>query len=116
MKRQAPASLAVMLLFVTATAAQSQTPVSQNRASAKRPTARGNETIVDTSNWKTYRNEKHGFEVKHPETWNVHSGSGTGPDRAVVHRSLLGIRAALAERPPAKLADRDEQVVGANSE
>ena len=27
--------------------------------------------IVDTSNWKTYRNEAFGFEVKYPEEWIV---------------------------------------------
>ena len=26
---------------------------------------------IDTSNWKTYRNEELGFEMKYPESWNV---------------------------------------------
>ncbi len=26
---------------------------------------------IDTSNWKTYRNEEYGFEVKYPEGWEV---------------------------------------------
>ena len=29
------------------------------------------EEQIDTSNWKTYRNEKYGFEVKYPATGNV---------------------------------------------
>ena len=27
------------------------------------------ETSIDTSNWKTYRNEEYGFEVKYPKDW-----------------------------------------------
>ncbi len=28
-------------------------------------------TDIDTSNWKTYRNEKYGFEVRYPGEWSV---------------------------------------------
>jgi len=44
-----------------------QTPVEQD------------ETVVlaDISDWQTYRNEKHEFEVKHPPGWIV-TGSGPG--------------------------------------
>jgi len=30
---------------------------------------------IDTSNWKTYRNEEFGFEVKYPEEWDILSDS-----------------------------------------
>ena len=32
---------------------------------------------TDTSTWKTYRSEKHGFELKYPSTWSVHEASGS---------------------------------------
>lgn len=32
---------------------------------------------TDTSTWKTYRSEKHGFELKYPGTWSVHEASGS---------------------------------------
>jgi len=32
-------------------------------------TAKNNE--IDTSNWKVYRNEEYGFEIKYPEEWRV---------------------------------------------
>ena len=33
----------------------------------------------DTSKWKVYRNEKHGFEAMYPESWTVHSSKGAPP-------------------------------------
>jgi len=31
------------------------------------------EPVVDTSGWKTYRNEKQGYEIKYPQEWSVYS-------------------------------------------
>jgi len=106
MKRQGVASLVSMLLSVTATAGQNRAPVSQNQASARQPAAqaKGNASVVDTSNWKIYGNEKYGFEVKYPETWNVHSGSGTGPDIISLDGPFRG-----AERPTLRLAIQPNQ-------
>lgn len=37
---------------------------------------------TDTTNWKTYRNEKYGFEVKYPSSWTIEDKSFTySPDR-----------------------------------
>lgn len=42
----------------------------------------------DTTNWKSYRNEKYGFEVKYPEEWSIDVGDAmsdaihwTAPDK-----------------------------------
>lgn len=32
---------------------------------------------TDTSTWKAYRSDLHGFELKYPPTWSIHEGSGT---------------------------------------
>ncbi|TSC62816.1 MAG: hypothetical protein G01um101448_365 [Parcubacteria group bacterium Gr01-1014_48] len=32
--------------------------------------AKSEEAVIDTSNWKTYRNEEYGFEVRYPRGWS----------------------------------------------
>jgi len=106
MDRQALASLVVMLLSMTSSAAQNPTPVFQDQASAKQQAApaSGDATITDTSKWKIYGNQKYGFEVKYPQTWDVHSGSGTGPDIISLDGPFRG-----SERPSLRLAIQPNQ-------
>ena len=85
MKRQGLASFLAVLLSVAAAAGQNQTP-------------------IDTSKWKTYVNEKHGFEVKYPDTWNVHVGSGLGPEMISIDGPFRG-----TERPTLSLAIQPNQ-------
>ena len=39
---------------------------------------------IDTSGWKTYRNEPMGFETKYPSTWSVGALRGTAPENVVL--------------------------------
>jgi len=32
----------------------------------------GNQSSTDTSNWRTYRNTKYGFEIKYPADWQLY--------------------------------------------
>ena len=78
MKTRALRGLIILLLSVSPMAGRPA--LSQNQPSALQTPTKVTAPLVDTSHWKTYRNEKHGFEVKYPETWGVHVGSGIGPD------------------------------------
>ncbi|PYN53379.1 MAG: hypothetical protein DMD94_18810 [Candidatus Rokuibacteriota bacterium] len=39
---------------------------------------------IDTSGWKTYRNESMGFETKYPSTWSVGALKGTAPENVML--------------------------------
>jgi hypothetical protein len=94
--RQSVAFLAVPFLAVimlcVGVAGQQHLAASQKQGSTKQEAAHANSSApaVDTSAWKTYRNEKHGFQVKYPETWTVNAGSGTGPDIIAIGKRARG--------------------------
>jgi hypothetical protein len=87
MKAQSVAFLALIMLCVGATGHQLMAS-SRKQASTRQNAAQANGAAPadDTSAWKTYRNEKHRFEVRYPETWGVNAGSGTGPDIIVISK------------------------------
>lgn len=71
--------LAIITLAVAATIAaqaiffkKEPTPKPVAQASTKpktSPSPPTTSTIDETANWKTYKNERYGFEVKHPSNW-----------------------------------------------
>lgn len=61
-------------------------PTSENKVSQQnQPEIEKNEGTVDTSSWKTYRNEEYRFEVKYPETggWRLGESLSMANDKAV---------------------------------
>ncbi|OHA45895.1 MAG: hypothetical protein A3A80_04450 [Candidatus Terrybacteria bacterium RIFCSPLOWO2_01_FULL_44_24] len=49
--------------------------VAQDKQTEAEQKAQNNTELGDISDWKTYRNEKYGFEFMYPNDWNIDSGS-----------------------------------------
>ena len=65
MNRKRKTRLITLLLFAVYTTIASAQPTASR---------------IDTSDWKTYRNETMGFEVQYPNSWHVSKGTGIGTE------------------------------------
>ena len=59
--------------------------------------------LIDTTNWKTYRNEKYGFEVRYPGGWYEEDmGNGAGifltQQKSNAERPFMNIQALVGTR------------------
>jgi hypothetical protein len=88
-KRRVVTFIAMMLCV--AAVGDAQIATSQKRTTKQQVQhAMSSTPTPDTSNWKIYRNEKHGFELKYPEAWSVHMGTGTGEEIIAIRKLPRG--------------------------
>lgn len=59
----------------------SQTSSESESVSGGNVSHKSDTIAIDTSNWKTYRNEKYGFEVRYPSGWEVLNNHPNDPIR-----------------------------------
>jgi hypothetical protein len=62
---------------------------------------------VDTSNWRTYRDDQNSFELKYPADWQLGSSSGSGPRMITIRQpgdhNLAFTFTVQKDQNPAKL-------------
>ncbi|MBW2976860.1 hypothetical protein KY347_05430 [Candidatus Woesearchaeota archaeon] len=71
----------ILMLFVSACAQKPDEQLTQPQVQpALEPDVKSEEQLeakeVETADWKTYRNEEYGFEMKYPEDWEPYGGFG----------------------------------------
>ncbi|WP_374683229.1 PsbP-related protein [Accumulibacter sp.] len=53
---------------------------------------------LDTSNWKTYRNEKYSFEIRYPDNWEIRKSAGHNSDSSVISLTSPETRKLIQDR------------------
>ena len=53
---------------------------------------------LDTSDWKTYRNEEYGFEIRYPDDWEMRENTGQNSDSSVISLAGLETRTLIEDR------------------
>ena len=53
---------------------------------------------LDTSDWKTYRNETYGFMVRYPDNWEMRQNTGQNSDSSVISLTSPETRKLMQDR------------------
>jgi hypothetical protein len=54
--------------------------------------------VADTSDWKTYRSDKAGFEIKYPNDWRALENAGDNSDRSIISLISPGTQKLIQDR------------------